>query len=81
MIDQPETTGEPMARGKVALASKGVWGGVTAALAGIVPILAAAFGLDAELQGHLLEVVAGLGAVVGGVLAIWGRVAATRRIG
>lgn len=82
MTDPTTTeTADAMAAGKPALASKGVWGGALAALAGVVPVAAAALGLDAETQGHLVEVLAGLGAVIGGVLAIWGRVAATRRIG
>lgn len=73
--------GAAMAKAKSALASRGVWGGLLAALAGAVPVFAAAFGLDAETQGEILKIVAGLGGVVGGALAIWGRVAATRRIG
>jgi lysozyme len=62
--------------GKPALASKAVWGGLIAVAAAMLPIVGPALGLDAAGQGHVLETLAALGGVVGGLVAIWGRVAA-----
>ena len=79
----PPTLGEAqptLAETKSPLASRGVWGGVAAALAGAVPILGAALGLDAETQGAAIEIIAALASLAGGLVAIWGRIAATRRI-
>jgi len=79
----PPASGEAqptLAETKSPLASRGVWGGVAAALAGVVPILGAALGLDAETQGAAIEIIAALASLAGGLVAIWGRIAATRRI-
>lgn len=69
-----------LAETKSPLASRGVWGGVAAALAGAVPILGAALGLDADMQGAAIEIIAAVASLAGGLVAIWGRIAATRRI-
>ena len=63
-------------------ASKGVWGGIVAALCGLL----AAFGVlspeqsDAA-QASLPEALAAAGAAVGGLLAVWGRVSAKTKVG
>lgn len=62
--------------GKPALASKAVWGGIIAVVAAMLPVVGPSLGLDAAGQGHLLETLAALGGVVGGLVAIWGRFAA-----
>lgn len=60
-------------------ASKTVWGAAIA----ILPNIAALFGLNiapgdaASAAGHVQEIAA----AVGGLIAIWGRVTATKRIG
>lgn len=61
---------------KPALASKAVWGGLVAVAAALLPVLGPAVGLEAADQGEVLELLAALGGVVGGLLAIWGRVTA-----
>lgn len=61
------------------LASRAVWGGIIAVLSA----LAGLFGYTvAETdQVALVEAIAGIGAAVGGVIAIWGRIKATKKIG
>lgn len=61
---------------KPALASKAVWGGIVAVVAGLLPVLGPSLGLDAAGQQQVLETLAALGGVIGGALAIWGRIAA-----
>lgn len=61
---------------KPALASKAVWGGLIAVAAALLPVLGPAAGLEAADQGEVLELLAALGGVVGGLVAIWGRVTA-----
>lgn len=56
--------------------SKGVWGGLAAVVAGV----GAAFGLDLD-AGQLTEVMLALGAAVGGIIAIIGRMKASKKIG
>ncbi len=65
---------------KPALASKAVWGGLVAVAAALLPVLGPAAGLEAADQGEVLELLAALGGVVGGLLAIWGRVTARQPI-
>jgi lysozyme len=69
-------TGEPVVAGKPALASKAVWGGLIAVAAALLPVLGPAAGLDEAGQGQVLETLAALGGVIGGLVAIWGRLAA-----
>jgi len=64
------------AAGKPALASKAVWGGIVAVVAALLPVVGPALGLDATGQGHVLETVAAIGCVIGGLVAIWGRLSA-----
>jgi len=62
--------------GKPALASKAVWGGLIAVATALLPVLGPTAGLDDVGQGHVLETLAALGGVIGGLVAIWGRVTA-----
>jgi hypothetical protein len=57
-------------------ASRAIWGGLAAMVAGIGMML----GIDIN-AAELTDALASLGAVVGGLLAVGGRVAATKRIG
>lgn len=58
--------------------SKGVWGGIIALLAAI----AGAFGytVTGDDQQALSEIALSLGGAVGGLLAIYGRVKASKRV-
>jgi hypothetical protein len=53
--------------GKAWWQSKGVWGGIVAIVAGVGQILTG-------------DVASGITSIAGGILAIWGRVAATQQI-
>jgi len=59
-------------------ASRAVWGGVIAVLSAI----AGAFGytVSPELQGELALQITAIGGSVGGLLAVYGRVKATKSI-
>lgn len=71
---------------KNALASKGVWGGIVAAIAGGAAILGYTI-TPADQQivaGDLAQIVgmvSGVASMVGGLVAIWGRVVASKKIG
>lgn len=73
-----------MESGKAWWQSRGVWGGLVAAGAGLA---GAVWGvsLSAEEQAHLVDlivpVVSSVSAVAGGVIAVVGRMRAKRRIG
>lgn len=55
-------------------ASKGVWGGIVALLAGIAAMLGYTIGPDE--QATLVNALIGVGGSIGGVLAVYGRVKA-----
>lgn len=60
-------------------ASRGVWGGVVA----VAGALGGLFGytlVDAD-QASLVEALSQIASAVGGVVAIWGRVTASKKIG
>ncbi len=76
VVAPPSTAGGPELAGKPALASKAVWGGLIAVAAALLPVLGPAAGLDEAGQGQVLETLAALGGVIGGLVAIWGRLAA-----
>jgi len=59
--------------------SRAIWGGVIAAGAGVVGSLGHM--VDPEIQGSLVDVCIALGSAAGGVMAIYGRIKATRAIG
>lgn len=64
---------------KSMLASRGVWGGATALLAGLAGLLG--YSVSPADQVSLVNLATGLAAAVGGILAIIGRIRATKRIG
>lgn len=69
----------PITGAKSALASKGVWGGLIAVAAGLAGLVGVDIG--GQEAGELAEHAAAIAAAVGGIVAIWGRIAARRRIG
>lgn len=60
-------------------ASTTVWGGIVALLAGIVAIFGVTIS-EAD-QSILAEALLGISSAIGGIIAIWGRVRATKQIG
>ena len=64
---------------KSPLASRGVWGGAIAIAAGVAGVLG--YTVSPADQVQFVNLVAGLVSAVGGVLAIIGRIRATKRIG
>jgi multidrug resistance efflux pump len=60
-------------------ASKTVWGGVVALLAGGTAIFG--YSVSETDQASLVEAVSGIASAVGGLIAIYGRVTATKAIG
>ena len=64
---------------KSLLASKTFWGGVIALLAGVLGIFG--YTLSADDQQALIDLGVGIAASIGGVIAIWGRVKASKKIG
>ena len=63
---------------KPTLASKTVWGGLVAVGAGIAGLFG--YQLDPTVQTGLVELVTSAGAVIGGAIAIYGRIKATHAI-
>lgn len=59
--------------------SKGVWGAAVAILAGVAGIFG--YNVGAEEQGVAVDLLVGAGAVVGGAVALYGRVRAKQSIG
>ena len=64
---------------KSALTSKGVWGGLIALAAGLLGLLG--YTISSADQVQLVNLVAGIVSTIGGILAIIGRIRATKRIG
>lgn len=60
-------------------ASKTVWGGIVALLAGVLGLLG--YTVNAADQATLIEMATAVAASVGGVIAIYGRVKASKKIG
>lgn len=67
---------------KSALASRAVWGGLIAFIAGALPLFSVATGvtIGTEDSQSLVTGLEALGATVGGILAVLGRIWATRPI-
>lgn len=59
-------------------ASKTFWGGVIAVLAGILGVFG--YTLAADDQAALIDGGAAVAAAIGGGIAIWGRIRATKKI-
>ena len=68
---------------KTALASKTVWGGIIAVSAGLLGMLG--YTIDAAAQAEIasdaFNIYTAVVSVVGGVLAIYGRIKASKKIG
>ena len=64
---------------KSAFASKGIWGGLIAVVAGLLALLG--YTISPADQVQLVNLVAGIISAIGGILAIIGRIRATKRIG
>lgn len=63
---------------KSMLASKGVWGGVVVVLSALLGMFGYQIGL--EDQQALVDAVSNIGALAGGLFAIYGRISATKQI-
>ncbi len=63
---------------KSLLASRGVWGAAIAIAAGVASLFG--YVVDAASQEEALRLAEGAAAVAGGLLALWGRLAATKRL-
>ncbi|GAB7078722.1 hypothetical protein [Megalodesulfovibrio paquesii] len=63
---------------KPLFASKTFWGGLVAVLAGAASV--AGYALSPEEQAQLVEAVVGVASALGGVVAIAGRMVATKAI-
>lgn len=59
-------------------ASRGVWGGLIGVLAGIVTL--AGLDLTAAIQAELTDIAVGTGELIGGALAIYGRLKAVSTV-
>ncbi len=59
--------------------SKAVWGGVIAIIASLVQLMG--YHISQDLQGDLADQAVTLAGAIGGLVAIWGRIAATHGIG
>ena len=64
---------------KGALASKAVWGGIIAILASVAAVWGIKIAPDE--QARIVELVIAIASGIGGIMAIWGRVTATKMIG
>lgn len=59
--------------------SKGVWGGIVTVLA--LALTAFGYGIGADDQAALVDYLVSIGGAVGGLLAIYGRVKASKKVG
>ncbi|WP_375455987.1 hypothetical protein [uncultured Methylobacterium sp.] len=64
---------------KSIFASKGVWGGAIAVLAALAGLFG--YAISPEQQAQIVETAALVASGIGGLVSLWGRIAATRRIG
>lgn len=63
---------------KSLLASRAVWGGVIAILAGVAGV--AGYAVSPDDQAQLVEIAAAVASALGGAAAVYGRVRATKAI-
>jgi len=61
------------------LASKTVWGGVIAVLSAIAGVLG--HGIAPADQTAIVDALASIGGAIGGILAVYGRIKAEKKIG
>lgn len=59
-------------------ASKTVWGGIIALLAGIAGMFG--YAISPEDATTVVDLLAGVGSAIGGLIAIYGRIKATKQI-
>jgi hypothetical protein len=64
---------------KPAVASTGVWGGIIAVIAGIAGLFG--YSITEADQASLVQSVSAGMATLGGLIAVWGRVRASKKIG
>ncbi len=60
-------------------ASKTIWGGLIALAASIAAVWG--YSISPNDQSQIVELITGIGGMIGSMLAIYGRVVATRKIG
>lgn len=63
---------------KSIFASKTVWGGIVALLAGVAGIFG--YAIDTTLQTDLVNYITGIAATIGGAVAIYGRIMASKKV-
>jgi hypothetical protein len=68
-----------MSEVKSLFASKTIWGAFIAIIAGVLSLFG--YQLGAADQAELINAASGIAAAVGGLLAVYGRVVASKRIG
>lgn len=59
--------------------SRGVWGAVTTIIVAVMALVG--YTVDADSHAQLTDLLLALGAGIGGIFALWGRIAARQRIG
>lgn len=64
---------------KSAFASRAVWGGIIAILASALGLWG--YSISPDDQARIIDIVVSLGGAVGGAMAIYGRIKATKKIG
>ena len=60
------------------LQSKAVWGGLVALMAGGASIWG--YTISPENQAHIVDLITGIAGAFGGLLAVYGRIAATKKV-
>lgn len=63
---------------KSVFASKTIWGGIIALVASVAAIWG--YAITPVDQAQIVELITGIGGIIGSVLAIYGRIVATRKI-
>jgi hypothetical protein len=71
-----QETGQDTAAAKPAVQSLGVWGGAVSVLSSLVLYAAGQGGIDADLTRLIIGLFGPAAALIGGVVAIWGRIQA-----
>lgn len=64
---------------KSILASKTIWGGAVALIAGVAGVMG--YTVDASAQADIVNLITAIAGIAGGAVSIYGRIAATKKIG